>query len=82
LGALPYNPEKQSVPVCTRTAANAHLYMPAGPMFHSLAEPCVSIQLPSTARCKQETGVEVGVRSMINASVSQQEGEEGATIFF
>lgn len=43
----------------------------------SLAEPCVFIQLPSTARCKQETGVEVGVRSMINASVSQQEGVRG-----
>lgn len=34
-GALPYNPEKQSVHV--HTAANAHLYMLAGPMFHSLA---------------------------------------------
>lgn len=41
-------------------------------LTHSWPESCVSAQLPSPACRKQETGVEVGVHSVINVSVSQR----------
>lgn len=50
----------------------AFLLTPPFTITHSCPESCVSAQLPSPARRKQETGVEVGVHSVINASVSQK----------
>lgn len=51
----------------------AFLLTPPFTLTHSCPESCVSAQLPSPARSKQETGVEVSVHSVINVSVSQRE---------